>query len=232
MSASVGYGRLGWNVGAWNTSPDTAAVITGQLIQSELNFGEGWGRESWSEGAWNSSIGLVLVGTGVIFSTTGEELNISLSNVVTTAATTNLITGQQATGTIGTYSIAADGTLTIVVPEFTINTALGTITTGTANAMDIVGQGLTSSLSNITTDTENFIPITGINANANVSSITISTSGFFSITGQEITIDLATIIPNSNNNINMTGLQVSVIPVDLRFWDPIVDDNTETWTNI
>ena len=86
MSASVGYGRLGWNVGAWNTSPDTAAVITGQLIQSELNFGEGWGRESWSEGAWNSPIGLVLVGTGAIFSTTGQQATISLNNVIVTAA--------------------------------------------------------------------------------------------------------------------------------------------------
>ena len=143
MSASVGYGRLGWNVGAWNTSPDAAAIITGQLIQSsELNFGEGWGRESWNEGAWNSPIGLVLTGTGVIFSTTGQQATTSLNDVIvtaatsskfyywstsnyvnladvtTTAATTNPITGQQATGTIGTYSIAAGGTMTIVVPEF------------------------------------------------------------------------------------------------------------------
>jgi hypothetical protein len=90
MSASVGYGRLGYNVGAWNTSPDTVAVINSQLIQSSLNWGEGWGRESWSEGAWNSPIGLVLVGTGAIFSTTGQQSTISLANVITTAATTNL----------------------------------------------------------------------------------------------------------------------------------------------
>jgi len=30
----------------------------------------------------------------------------------------------------------------------------------------------------------------------------------------------------------MTGLQANVIPVDLRFWDPIIDANTEIWTNI
>jgi hypothetical protein len=59
----------------------SSQIITGQLIQSSINFGEGWGRESWSEGAWNSRIGLVLVGTGVIFSTTGEELNISLNSM-------------------------------------------------------------------------------------------------------------------------------------------------------
>lgn len=43
MSASVGYGRLGWNVGAWNTSPDVAAEITGQQILPSVNFGFGWG---------------------------------------------------------------------------------------------------------------------------------------------------------------------------------------------
>jgi hypothetical protein len=98
--------------------------------------------------------------------------------------------------------------------------------------MNIIGQGLTSSLSNITTGSGNIISITGINSNANVSSITIKAEGFHEITGQEITISLATIIPNSNNNISMTGLQANVIPTDLRFWDPITDDNTETWTNI
>ena len=76
------------------------------------------------------------------------------------------------------------------------------------------------------------IPIVGINANANVSSVVISSSGFFVMSGQEINSALANIIPNSNNNINMTGLQANVIPTDLRFWEPIVDNNTENWTNI
>ena len=146
MSASVGYGRLGWNVGAWNTSPDTAAVITGQLIQSELNFGEGWGRESWNEGAWNSAIGLVLTGNGVIFQTTGQQLNtalnfttaqassniiisgqvanVELGNVIATAATVNQITGLLANTFIGTYSIAAGGAVTIVTPAFNLTSNL------------------------------------------------------------------------------------------------------------
>ena len=135
MSASVGYGRLGWNVGAWNSSPDTAAVITGQQILPSVNFGQGWGRESWNEGAWNSPIGLVLTGNGVIFQTTGQQANtalnfttaqassniiisgqvanVQLGNVVATAATVNQITGLLANTFIGTYSIAAGGAVTI-----------------------------------------------------------------------------------------------------------------------
>ena len=254
MSASVGYGRLGYNVGAWNTSPDTLAVINSQLIQSSVNWGEGWGRESWSEGAWNSPIGLVLVGTGAIFSTTGQQLNsalnfstaqasststisgqavtISLANVTTIADTINSITGLLANTFIGTYSISADGNSTIVVPEFEMSANLGSITTGTANRMDIVGQALTSTLSSITTTTENFISISGINANANVSSFIMSTGQILDMTGQEMTIALATIIPNSNNILNMTGIQANVTPTTLRFWDDIASGNNEIWTNI
>ena len=228
--------------------------ITGLSIPVDLNFGDGWGREEWNTGAWNEGLGDVISGDGNVFiedgqsvtasinsitisasspfTISGQVLNTALGQVVNEGQVILSIAGQQMTGSIGTYSITADGNHTIVVSELEMTTGLGTIITGTANIMDIVGQGLTSSLSNITTDTENFISITGMNANANVSSVVISSSGFFSITGQEITIDLATIIPNSNNNISMTGIQANVIPTDLRFWDPIVDDNTETWTNI
>ena len=79
MTANVGWGRLGWNVGAWNESPDAAAVITGQQILSSVNFGRGWGRESWNEGAWNSPIGLVFTGNGAIFATTGQQANTALN---------------------------------------------------------------------------------------------------------------------------------------------------------
>jgi len=52
------------------------------------------------------------------------------------------------------------------------------------------------------------------------------------MTGQEMTITLDDIIPSTNNFIVQTGQEMTVTPVNLRFWDPIADDNTETWTNI
>ena len=93
MSAVVGYGRLGYNVGAWNTSPDAVATITGQQILPSVNFGFGWGRESWSEGAWNTNIGLVFTGNGVIFQTTGEQLNTALNFSIAQASAQTSITG-------------------------------------------------------------------------------------------------------------------------------------------
>ena len=47
-----------------------------------------------------------------------------------------------------------------------------------------------------------------------------------------MTITLENIVPSTNNFILQTGQQITVTPVDLRFWDPIVDDNTEIWTDI
>jgi len=250
-----GWGRSTWNSATWNAAPSAFITISGQQINVEIDLGVGWGREEWSSGAWNSAGGFVLVGTGNIFSTTGQSLTSSLNSVTSTTGTALItITGQQinsavgqtladssvfqpvigitSTTSIGTYTIAAGGAITVVVPELEMTTAIGTTLTGTANTIDITGQNITTALSNITIDSGNIIPITGINTNVNVSSVVISSSGFFVMSGQEMTSALANIIPNSNNNINMTGLQANVIPTDLRFWDPIVDNNTETWTNI
>ena len=66
----------------------------------------------------------------------------------------------------------------------------------------------------------------------NVSSFIIKGEQILSMTGQSMTVSLATIIPASNNFLEMTGIEANVTPVDLRFWDNISDDNTETWTNI
>ena len=52
------------------------------------------------------------------------------------------------------------------------------------------------------------------------------------MTGQEMTMALATIIPDSNNFLGITGIQANVTPTTLRFWNDIIDGNTEIWTNI
>ena len=56
------------------------------------------------------------------------------------------ITGLAATTFIGTYSISAGGAITIVVPEFDLTANLGKYTTGTANTLDIIGEGITINL--------------------------------------------------------------------------------------
>ena len=323
MSATVGWGRDGWNTGAWGTSPDALAVITGissstsvgnvfaaapsltvisgqalnsalsdgvvagisvfetitgqqvtsslnsvstgegrevpitglSQLELELNFGNGWGREEWGSGAWGTALGEVVTGDGNVFIEDGQSITASInsvSNIIGNAeisvtgegaiassgdfiiSSNNLlsITGQQSTTTIGTYTIAAGGAITVVVPEFTINTGLGTITTGSASSTLLTGQVLNTGLSSFIITTDQILPITGINANANVSSITISAEHFQEITGQEMITSLGTTVLSTNNFIVQTGQQMTITPANLRFWDPIANDNTEIWTNI
>ena len=258
ISAEIltGWGRGAWNSAAWNAAPSAFVTINGlQQLEVDITVGLGWGRNGYNTGAWNSASGFVLVGTGSLFPITGQSLTSNLGSLtsVTGTAIINVI-GQQAntavgqtiadssvfhpiTGLvantfIGTYSIAASGAITIITPAFDLTSSVGNITTGTANTLDIIGQGINITSGNVSTATGNTIEITGINANANVSSITISSSHFLAITGEEMTSALATIIPDSNNFLNMTGIQANVTPVDLRFWNDISDGNTEIWTNI
>ncbi len=323
MTATVGWGRDGWNTGAWGTSPDALAVITGissstsvgnvfaaapsltvisgqalnsalsdgvvagisvfetitgqqvtsslnsvstgegrevpitglSQLELELNFGNGWGREEWSSGAWGTPLGEVVTGDGNIFIEDGQSVTASVSNVANiignaaisvtgegaVASSGDFIissnnflstTGQQITTSIGTYTIAAGGAITVVVPEFTINAVLGNTIAGSSANVELTGQVLNTSSGSFIITTDQILPITGSSANANVSSITISAEHFQEMTGQEMTITLDDIIPSTNNFIIQTGQEMTVTPVNLRFWDPIVDDNTETWTNI
>ena len=47
-----------------------------------------------------------------------------------------------------------------------------------------------------------------------------------------MTTSLANVTLNTNNFILQTGQEMTVTPVNLRFWDPITNDNIEIWTNI
>ena len=41
-TAQIGWGRDGWNVGAWNTDPDALAILTGQELETQIDFGGYW----------------------------------------------------------------------------------------------------------------------------------------------------------------------------------------------
>jgi len=158
MAVSVGWSRYGYNVGAWNISPDTAAVITGLQANTELNLGFGWSREEWNTGPWNQGLGTIVTGDGIIFVEDGQELTSSVNTISVTASSPINISGEQlnidlgeetVTGTapvtitgeellsatVNVFAVSADGAITINTPTFEANVELGTITTGTANIL-------------------------------------------------------------------------------------------------
>ena len=170
-----------------------------------------------------------LAGGLIIVDATGQQVNISLGDIDVVSSV--LLTGQQLT-TIGTYTISAGGAITVVVPEFTINTLIGDPVLSTGGTIGITGQEATVELNSVIPGTSNLITISGQQANTNIGSFVISTSNVLDITGQEINITLASIITSTGNTVSLTGQQMTVIPATLRFWDPIPPETNVIWTNI
>jgi hypothetical protein len=95
MAASIGWSRSTWNSGAWNISPDALAVISGQQLNANINWGLGWSREEWNVGPWNEGLGGLVTGDGNIFIEDGQELSSLLNNVIVTASSPIVISGEE-----------------------------------------------------------------------------------------------------------------------------------------
>jgi hypothetical protein len=256
-TAQVGWNRLGYNVGAWNTSPDELVISTGQQLETQVDFGGYWNADEWSDGPWNIGLGAVLTGTGNVFaistltqltasvgdvitiananiSISGQLANVSLSNVIVLNEAIVNITGEDLTANLGLISIAAGGSITIQTgAEIALDVSVGTVTTGTANRVDITGFELNTGLGNVTLVLNNIIPITGSQANVTSNTIAIRADQVLSLTGNSITTFVGNVIANSNNFLTITGQTANVTVATLKFWDDInTSTNTENWTNI
>ena len=256
-TAQEGWSRLGYNVGAWNTSPDTLANVTGQQLETQIDFGGYWNADEWSSGAWNIGHGAVLTGTGNVFaistltqltasvgdvitianadiSISGQLANISLNSVIVLNEANVIISGQSLTANLGLISIQAGGSITIQTgAEIALDVSLGNVTTGTANRIDIIGFELNTNLGNITLVLNNIIPITGSQANVTANTIAIRADQVLSLTGSGATTFVGNVIANSNNFLTITGQTANVSVATLKFWDNIdTSTNTEVWTHI
>jgi len=146
-----------------------------------------------------------------------------------------IITGEELlSATVNTFAVAAGGAITINTPTFEANVELNNdgINVGLATFLDVTGFPLSANLGSITTTSENIIPITGEELTTTANTISLSTSQILSMTGNGVTITLADIVPNSENFISIQGNRANANVTTLKFWDPIIGNITETWTNI
>jgi len=241
---------------AFNLGNGAVFTPTGLSAGIDVNLGNGWSREEWNAGAWNLPIGSIVAGSGTIFiedsqalnasansisitaaapfSITGEELTSTLGEEIATAGSSNVITGEEVvTAQIDSFAVAAGGAITINTPTFEANVELSTgAVVGTANFIDIDGFNLTLNLGDLFLITNNIISVTGRQLTTTANNISIVAEHFQTIIGQELNISQATIIPTSENFLSITGFQANTDVSTLKFWDPILPTNTETWTNI
>ena len=256
-TAQVGWSRLGYNVGAWNTTPDALANVTGQQLLTEVDFGGYWNADEWSSGAWNIGHGAVLAGTGNVFLiSTLTELNANTGNVIIAADTDIIITGEELISTVNTItvlneaivnitgeeltisqgpiSIAAGGSISIQTgAEIALDIALGNTIVGTANFIQIVGEELSISVNNIAGFIgDQILSITGEELTSSVNTIVVSGSSPVTITGNGVVISLSNANVTTQQILSISGNQANVSVSTLKFWDPIRPTITETWTNI
>jgi hypothetical protein len=85
----------------------------------------------------NISSGTIDVVSSVLL--TGQQLNTSVSSFIPSTSQILNVSGQEITTSIGTYTISAGGAITVVVPEFILNTALGNPVLSTNDFIGITG---------------------------------------------------------------------------------------------
>ena len=89
--------------------------------------------------------------------------------------------------TLGTFSISADGNVSVVVTEHTINTSVGDVSiTGLAN-VSVTGTQMTMSLGDESAFTDHTVEVTG----------------------QELTMSMGEEVPTADANVSLTGIQLT-----------------------
>jgi hypothetical protein len=257
MAVEVGWSRLTYNTGAWNQSPDVAAVISGLQANTTINFGLGWSREEWNTGSWNEGLGNFVTGDGIIFVEDGQELTSTINTVSVTGSSPINISGEQlnisqgeetVTGTapvtiigeellsatVNTFAVAAGGAITINTPTLEANVELNNdgIQVGTAQILSIDGQSLNTNLGVIDFRGDQILSITGESLTSTANTIIVSASASMNITGNGVTINLSNINVTTEQILSIIGNQANANVTTLKFWDPITGNVTEVWTNI
>ena len=89
--------------------------------------------------------------------------------------------------TLGTFSVTADGNVSVVVTEHTMNTSVGDVSnTGTAN-VSVTGTQMTMTLGDESAFTDHTVEVTG----------------------QELTMSMGEEVPTGNANVSLTGIQLT-----------------------
>jgi len=215
-TAQVGWGRLGYNIGAWNTTPDAVATITGQYLQTEIDFGAGWSRDTWNAGAWGIGLGAVLTGNGNVFSlSTLTELQTFAGNIGHSGTALIIPTGEEANIELTSALTIVDGEgifIGIATPNLTAS--INDINLSTNNFLEQTGQELTieNNLANVVVTASAPIIILGEQLDIDVGQVVTGTANFVDILGQVITVSLNDINVTSGANAQInTGIQANTI---------------------
>ena len=156
--------------------------------------------------------------------------------------------------TLGTFSVSADGNVSVVVTEHTMNSSVGDVSiTGHAN-VSVTGTQMTMSLGDESAFTDIDVAVTGsqltmsqgdetVTADANVSPTGISLTSsigsaeqntIYSVTGISMTMSMGEETPTANANVFPTGIQLqsNTGSPNITAWQEIDPGVSNVWTEV
>jgi hypothetical protein len=189
-TAQVGWSREAWGSGAWGTSNDAAAVITGLSLNASLGdeVVKGSAVTSTTGVSGTSTLGNVIPGTGQSLSVTGFGITSTLGSVIAGEGKEVQVTGVSATGDINWrfgwgYNEWGSGGW---------GEPVGGIIEGTGVIFSVTGVSAQSILSDETVVGGAVVIEEGQQADLTLNSVSIGSEQIISVTGFQATTSYAT----------------------------------------
>ena len=180
--------------------------------------------------ALDVNVGNVTIGLASFLDITGQGLVISQGEEIISASATTATTGQQIVSSVNSVTTQAGSTISITGEL--ANIVSNTISISEGTGVVLTGQQILTNSGDTVIAGSASMAISGQFANTVVNSITVAQGGNAVINGQQLNSNLSNVSVTGTGIITANGIEINVNAATLRFWDPIVDDNTETWTNI
>ena len=156
--------------------------------------------------------------------------------------------------TLGTFSVSADGNVSVIVTEHTMNTSVGDVSiTGIANVsvtgtqmtmtlgdesaftdhtVEVTGQQLTMSMGEEVPTADANVSLTGIQLTSSIGDVEQETK--YAVTGIEMSTTIGSVTVTGTANIDVTGIQLQSntgVP-NITAWAEIDPGVTNVWTPV
>ena len=114
------------------------------------------------------------------------------------------VTGSQLGLSLGTYSVSADGNISVIVTEHDLVMTVGALQGITADAnVSVTGTLITASLGNETIDVNTPVDVTGISMSASVGAATAVPGQTIVLTGMQLTGSVGTPLITAWSDVNL-----------------------------
>ena len=157
----------------------------------------------WGRGTWSQGTW----GEPIPVIVTGEAATGAVGTVSVVAEANVPTTGLSATGAVGSVSVIADAN--VVVTGETATGALGTVAIVAEANVFPTGVEATGNVGTVDISGEANVPVTGLEATGNVGTVTVQANANVSVNGLEATGQVGTVAVDAAANVPVTGLEAT-----------------------